>query len=201
MPFLRHYNLKLPDEVAIFTIPTEGIRCWNRSVLVYDVAIGRGSSFATGYLRHYSFSDRWYAINVSLDPDGCFLTESNPRVGFDFTFNCDIATLMTQEGEDIVARVDLELDILAASDGRTFIVKDEEDFDRSVSMGWITPEEIPAAQQGLADLQTILQTTGLIPHLESLCPFATREELRRLPFQPPVIFQARTEVPFFAQRG
>src|SRR5687767_3122138 len=117
MSFLRHYNLKLPDEVAVFSVPTEGICCWNSSALVYDVAIGAGSGFATAYLRHYSFFDRWYAVNVSLDAEGRFLTETNHRVGFDFTFNCDIATPMTQETEDTVARVDLELDVLAAPDG------------------------------------------------------------------------------------
>jgi hypothetical protein len=200
MPILRHYNLKLPDEVAIFSVPREGIRCWDHASLVYDVAIGEGSSFTTGYLRHYSFFDRWYAINVSLDAVGRLLTETNERVGFDFTFNCDIATPMTLENESAVSRVDLELDVLAASDGRTFLVKDEEDFARSVSQGWITSEEAVGAQQGLTDLLTIIQTTGLIPYLESICPFAPLDDLRRLPLQPATTFLSRARVPFFAHR-
>lgn len=50
--YILHYDLHLPDEVRVFTVPASGVRRWDPEAVVYDVRLG------DIVLRHYAFADR-----------------------------------------------------------------------------------------------------------------------------------------------
>jgi hypothetical protein len=151
-----HQILKPPDTRRVFTIPITGIRRDDADVLVYDVRVGPETS-----LRHYSFRDRWFQVNVSRDRHGRLVTEAGPGelAWLHWSFNCDICTPL-QTVADGWRSVDLEIDILAAPDGKTYVVKDEDDFAHAVAAGYIDPTQASGARHGLAELQAILATPG-----------------------------------------
>lgn len=138
----------------MFYVPERGIKRWDEESLVYDVRIG------DQIRRHYSFTNRWFEVNCSLDLAGRFVTVSGPGL-IDWTFNCDISTPHFVIGPDVY-NMDLWLDILVASDGRARRVIDEDDFAEAIQQGWLTEEERQGAQSGLAQLLGVvmLQITG-----------------------------------------
>lgn len=175
---LRCHNLKLPEEIAVFSVPVSGIRRWDDIALVYDVRIGEEF-----LLRHYAFYDRWFAVNVAMNRRGEFVIETR-RDGIKWCFNCDIAAPLYSVGQDAAYTVDLEVDVLAETDGRTHVVMDEDDFARSIAAGWIDTHEAAGARAGLADLLAIIHSDdGLLGFLQSACPLENAEE--GAPLQPP----------------
>jgi hypothetical protein len=181
---LLAYNLCLPNEVCIFSVPRAGIRRWDDAVVVYDVRIG------DRLLRHYSFARRWFVINCTLDLEGGFLAEPGP---IDWCFNCDISSPhLVQDG--VIYTVDLALDVLVAPDGRQHVVVDQDEYDEAVRHGWLTAGEQAGAQHGLAELLSIIRADGLAPFLSVICPFQPGTDLEP---QPPPGFCQLDEVPPF----
>lgn len=156
-------NYHAPDEVRLFTVPRRGVRRWDQQALVYDVRVGEDR-----VLRHYSFPDRWFEVNCSLDLAGRFVTERHH--GVDWCFNCDLSTPTAWDATGIY-NMDLWLDVLVEPDGRTHAVIDEDDFAEAIRHGWLTPAEQAGARQGLADLLATIRGQGLLPFLEQVCPF------------------------------
>jgi len=181
--FLRHYNLKAPDEVALFCVPACGIRRWDDEALVYDVRVCEAAG-----LRHYAFLRRWFQVNCSLDAAGHLITEPGP---IDWSFNCDVATpVFALHGA--AYSMDLELDVFAAPDGRRHFVRDEEAFAHSIARGWITPEEETGARRGLEELLAHMEAGTFLDFLDAVCPF---HPIVDLPLQPPVLFYRLRDVP------
>ncbi len=171
---VRFFNYHAPDTVRAFTVPAGSIRRWDDHAVVYDVRVGPDQ-----ILRHYSFPDRWFEVNCSMDLDGRFITEPGP---VDWSFNCDICTPHFIMGDDLY-NMDLWLDVLVAPDGRSFAVIDEDDFAVAVRMGWPAETERDGARAGMADLLGILRSEGLVSFLDRIAPFAP---LPAFPQQPPM---------------
>jgi predicted RNA-binding protein associated with RNAse of E/G family len=160
----RFYNCHLPEEVRIFNIPSKNIRVCTDKVVVYEVP----NDELGMVLRHYSFFDRWFEINVSMDYNGGFITESG---SIDWSFNCDICTPCFSIGDEYY-NVDLELDILVGKNGKDYVVIDEEDFKVAVSNGSISQEEKEGAKKGVDDLIEIIEQNKLIGMLNDIYPFS-----------------------------
>lgn len=165
----RHFLVKPGRHTEAFQIKRVGVRRWDETGLVYDVR-GAGGYF----LRHYSFFDRWFHVNVTLDRTGALVSEAGPGDFADFAwaFNADIATPARSVATDIWA-VDLFLDVLVAPNGRDFRVKDEAEFARAVAAGVVSEAEAQSARNGLADLIALCETVGLVDFLNAVCPFGT----------------------------
>ena len=65
-------NFHPPDEVRVFCVPDEAIRVWNDQCLLYDVLVQEK------VLRHFSFYDRWFEINCTMNRNGTFVVERGP---------------------------------------------------------------------------------------------------------------------------
>jgi hypothetical protein len=118
-------------------------------------------------LRHYSFVDRPFVVNCSLDLKGRFVTEPGP---VDWCFNCDICTPPFVADGDVYS-VDLFVDVLVAPDGRRCFVGDEDEFTEAVECGWVTAGERVLARRGLAELLWIIESVGLVEFLEEILAF------------------------------
>jgi hypothetical protein len=158
----RHYIGKRPSGGHSFVIPSACVLRDDGAALVYEVRVGPNAS-----LRHYSFPDRWFQVNVSRDGRGALVTEPGPGelAWLQSSFNCDICAPL-QSVADGWLSVDLELDVLAAPDGKTYAVKDEAVFADVVAAGFLSRAEADGARKGLAALRVILESSGgLIPFL------------------------------------
>jgi hypothetical protein len=160
-PFLYHHDFHPPEEVRVFAVPISGLRRWDDVAAVYDVRLD------DLVLRHYAFTDHWFAVNCTLDLGGRFVTEPGP---IDWCFNCDISTPLFSAGNKLYS-VDLSLDVLVGPNGRTYVVKDEDDFTRAIENEWLTVEEEAGARSGLAELLGIIKGNGLVAFLEKAFPF------------------------------
>lgn len=80
-----------PDEatVRIFRTPTSGVLRLEDKIAVSEAIHGNV------VLRHYSFADHWFKINVTTDLAGNLVETGDANVPFGF--NCDIATPMERE--------------------------------------------------------------------------------------------------------
>ena len=155
------HNLHPPDEVRIFEIPEAAVRVWDDTTFVYDVPVG------DRVLRHFSFYDEWFEINCTLTSEGAFAFEDGP---IPWTFNCDICTPCFSVGSCIY-NVDLFLDVLVGPDGRSFHVKDEADFTRARSAGWLSDDEQDGVRQGLDRLCELIDSGNLLEYLSAIIPF------------------------------
>lgn len=183
----RFYNVHAPGEVRLFTVPERGIRRWDAQVIVYDVRVG-----VDLVLRHYSFGDRWFEVNCSLDLDGRFVTEAGP---IPWTFNCDICTPHALAGPD-ACNMDLWLDVLVGPDGWSHRVIDEADFAEAIRQGWLSDAERDGARAGLAELLGLIRSGELLPFLEQICPFQRVAESER---QPPMERLTLAQLPVLNQ--
>jgi hypothetical protein len=167
-----YYSLCLPEDLTLWTAPLPSVRRWDDRALVYDVIVGPDA-----ILRHYSFYDRWFEVNCSMDGQGRFITEPGP---IDWTFNIDVSAPFFSLGNSGF-NVDLCLDVLVAGDGERYVVTDEDDFETAIASGWITEEERIGALSGLEEVREIIERGRLLPFLEEVCPF----EIRAVPQPPP----------------
>ena len=156
-----HHDFHPPDEVRVFAVPASAIRLRDDATLVYDVLID------DLVLRHYAFTDRWFAVNCTLDRRGRFVTETGL---IDWCFNCDITTPLFGVGSNVYT-VDLALDVLVGPDGHTHRVQDEDDFTCAVENRWLSVEEQVGARRGLEGLLRIIEGAGLVAYLERAFPF------------------------------
>ncbi len=159
--FLLHHDCHPPEEVRVFAASVSGVRRWDEKAVVYDVPLDGL------VLRHYSFYDRWFAVNCTLDAGGRFATEPGP---IDWCFNCDVTSPLFSVGRDLYS-VDLSLDVLVGPDGRTHVIKDEDDLACAAENGWLLPEEQAGARHGLEQLLEVIQGPGLVAFLEEVSPF------------------------------
>jgi hypothetical protein len=88
-----------------------------------------------------------------------------------FAFNCDIATPMLRR-DDAVFAVDLWLDVLVRSDGVTYAVNDEDDFEEAISHGWLSQLEVASARAELGRLVELIERRELVGFLAAVHPFA-----------------------------
>ena len=179
-----HHDFHPPDEVRVFAVPAAAIRRRDDTALVYDVLLD------DRVLRHYAFTDHWFAANCTLDRCGRFVTEPGP---IDWCFNCDITTPLLSVGRNVYT-VDLALDVLVGPDGYAHIVQDEDDFTCAVESRWLSVEEQVGARRGMEELLCIIAGAGLVTYLERVFPFGAMSD----PVVPPRMTTLRAaEVPLF----
>ena len=185
--YTRFYNRHLPNAVRVFHTPRQAIRCFDDVAKVYDV---RAESDLI--LRHYAFFQHWFEVNCTLSPSGAFVAEDGP---FPWCFNCDVATPAVMIGRDTY-NVDLFLDVLVGTDGRTFIIKDEDEFERAIANGWVTDNEQAGARAGLEELLGLIRTETFVQFLEQTCPF-TEVAGSDVPLAPSVVSLSIDDVPLY----
>ncbi|MCM2674932.1 DUF402 domain-containing protein [Alkalicoccobacillus plakortidis] len=162
---LLFHNLHLPYEVRTFDIPKVGIKRFDNKYLVYDVLIDKQT-----ILRHYSFKEYWFEINISFDMDGEFLQELDKETNFVWSYNFDICSpFFVEKGQ--VYNVDLMLDVLVRSDGSNYLIKDEEEFLEGYEMNWFSEYEKINALESCNKLVSIINEYRLRSFLEEIYPF------------------------------
>lgn len=77
---------------------------------------------------------------------------------------------MRQVGASVHA-VDLEVDVLVRSDGRTYEVVDEDDFEHACAQGWMSDREAEGARVGLRELRHLLESETFVEFLNDVFPF------------------------------
>ena len=159
-----------PDEatVRIFRTPTSGVLRFDDAVAV-TVAIHDGV-----VLRHYSFADHWFKINVTTDLAGNLVETGDASLPF--AFNCDIATPMEREGDSTFG-VDLFVDVLVRADAATYTVGDQEELAVMLDRGLVSESEGRGAMRGLGELIDIVGRGHLLAWLDERAP--GRSNLRR----------------------
>ena len=160
-----------PDEatVRIFRTPTSGVLRIEDQVAITEAI------YDDVVLRHYSFADQWFKINVTTDLAGNLVETGAAEAPF--AFNCDIATPMERENDSTYG-VDLFIDVLVRADTRSYVVGDEAEFEEMLDRGLVSRSEEGGARQGLRELLDLVESGHLLPWLHERAPF--------LPTQPPV---------------
>ena len=160
-----------PDEatVRIFRTPTSGVLRLEDDIAVTEAIHG------DVVLRHYSFADHWFKINVTTDLAGNLVETGDADVPF--AFNCDIATPMEYE-EDSTFAVDLFVDVLVRADASSYLIGDEDEFVQMVDRGLVSRSEERGARRGLRELLELVEEGHLLPWLYEVAPFP--------PVRPPV---------------
>jgi hypothetical protein len=160
------HDTKLPDRIEVYEILPASVRRYDETAFVCDCLMPDDVQGVA--VRHYSFPDRWWAANVSLDLDGSLRTEFGP--GAAFAYDCDITTPHF-EAFGALCNIDLKLDVFLRMDGRDHIVTDHEDFTRCVSDGSIDDHDRMGAERGLAELLDLIERRRFVPFLEDICGF------------------------------
>jgi hypothetical protein len=160
-----------PDEatVRIFRTPTSGVLRLDDAIAVTEAIHG------DVVLRHYSFVDHWFKINVTTDLAGNLVETGDAT--FPFAFNCDIATPMERE-DDSTYGVDLFIDILVRADASSYLIGDEDEFQEMLDRDLVSRSEEQGARRGLGELLDLLERGHLLPWLQETAPSP--------PVQPPV---------------
>ena len=126
-------------------------------------------------LRHYSFAEHWFKINVTTDLAGNLVETGD--ADHPFAFNCDIATPM-ERVDDSTYGVDLFIDVLVRADASSYLVGDEDEFEEMLDGGLVSRCEGQGARRGLRELLDLVEQGHLLPWLQEIAPFP--------PVQPPV---------------
>jgi hypothetical protein len=155
------YNLHFPSEVRVSEFTEKSIRYKDNTVLLYDI------NCHTLILRHFIFYNKWFNIHCFLDRCGSLEILPGP---IDCCFCCDISTPIFNLNNNFYS-IDLAYDILVGPDGKTHIIKDEDEFLFALSNNWITEKEGKGAQKGLEEIKSIIAEQGLIIYLDSIFPF------------------------------
>jgi hypothetical protein len=136
-----------PDEatVRIFRTPTSGVLRLEDDIAVTEAIHG------DVVLRHYSFADHWFKINVTTDLAGNLVETGDAHVPF--AFNCDIATPMEYE-EDSTYAVDLFVDVLVRADASSYLIGDEDVSRRCSIEGWCRDPRNKESDVGFASSWT-----------------------------------------------
>lgn len=166
------------DTVRVFVQPPGNVLRYDSQVLVTEELID-----AEFVLRHYGFADRWYAINLTLDRNGQPVEYGNDG----FAFNCDLVTPMLCDGP-VTKDVDLFLDVLVRSDGRTARVCDEDELEDALARGWVSEKEATQARRGGQELVDLAADGRLLGMLEDCYPLRPSDARAALPLVrvPPV---------------
>ena len=156
--------------------------------LVFEVIVGDGLA-----LRHYSFMEHWFEVNVSLTAAGDFLEEPHPRLPW--TFNCDICTPPRGNERDVY-NIDLELDVLVNQDRRCRLIIDEDEFAEAYQQGYFGSKTARWAEAGMTELLALIDDGQFLRFLGTVVPFGTG---RPCVLQPPPVKVARRHVPIFQE--
>ena len=155
--------------VRIFRIPSSGVLRLEDDIAVSEALAG------DVVLRHYSFADHWFKINVTTDIAGNLVETGDADVPF--AFNCDIATPMEREGDSTCA-VYLFIHVLVRADASSYLIGDEDEFAEMLDRGLVSRSEERGARRGLRELLDLVERGHLLPWLHEAAPFP--------PIQPPV---------------
>jgi hypothetical protein len=160
-----------PDEatVRMFRTPTSGVLRIEDEIAVTEAI------YDDVVLRHYSFSEHWFKINVTVDLAGNLVETGDADVPF--AFNCDIATPMERENDSTYG-VDLFIDVLVPADTRSHVVADEAEFEEMLNRRLVSRSEAQGARSVLRELLDLVESGHLLPWLHEAAPFT--------PSQPPV---------------
>ena len=165
------YDVKLPDRIEPYLIAAASVRRNDDVAFVCDCLMPEGIQGVA--LRHYSFPDRWWSANISLNLDGSVRTEFGPDGSY--AFDCDITTPHF-EAFDALCNIDLKLDVFVRPDARAYIVTDRDDFTEAVERGWIDDLERRRAERALAELTALIESDELLAFLEDICPIRAVDE-------------------------
>jgi hypothetical protein len=161
---VRDHDFHPPDDVRVFPMPMSGVLRLDDDVFVAEVRYG------DIVVRHHAFREHWFKINCTTDREGRFVETTAPEDIPPVTFNCDIATPMLRR-DDAVYAVDLWLDVLVGSDGVTYGVHDQDEFEAALQRGWLSKREAAAAQSGLRELLDLIEARRLVGFLGDIHPF------------------------------
>jgi hypothetical protein len=165
------YDVKLADRIEPYLIAAASVRRNDDVAFVCDCLMPEGVQGVA--LRHYSFPDRWWAANVSLNLDGTLRTEFGPDTAY--AYDCDITTPHFA-AFGAICNIDLKLDVFVLPDGRTSIVTDHDDFAEAIARGWIDDADRVGAEAALAELTALIDAGGLRPFLEDVFPFRSVDD-------------------------
>lgn len=94
----------------------------------------------------------------------------------------DLATPLLLEGANAYA-VDLELDVLVRADATTCVVTDEDDFERTLRAGLISPAEASGAQAELRRLVSDIENGRLLALLDGTHSLGPADAPEALPVE------------------
>jgi hypothetical protein len=164
------------DDVRVFTVDAAGVLRLDPAVFVsharYDDAV----------LWHYAFADQWFKINLTTDPTGAVIETGASGAADGFAVNCDLATPMWQQDMAVYA-VDLFLDVLVRSDGRTYRVCDVDELAHAIAGGQISANEAAHAVRGLTDLVSMTERGTLLPWLYEVHPYGPADPPAAMPLE------------------
>ncbi len=160
------HDTKLPDRIEVYEIAAASVRRHDDVAFVCDCLMPEGVQGVA--LRHYSFPDRWWAANVSMNLDGSLRTEFGP--GTAFAYDCDITTPHF-EAFGALCNIDLKLDVFLRPDGLEHVITDKDDFERCLADGSIDAFDRAGAERGLAELLALIESRRLVAFLDGIYPF------------------------------
>ena len=168
MSDLQLYNLTMPDEVKIFTVPRANICRWDNEVFVCDIG-----DDADHVLRHYLFYDKWIRIHCGLNRSGAFVPETALGTAFHVTCCTPFWTI------GMVGYVaDLMIDIAVGADGKQHTVSGLENLEAALIRGWITQAERDGAMRGFEEALKMVQAGHLLWYMDQ-----TQSLTRLAPYQ------------------
>jgi hypothetical protein len=164
------------DDVRVFTVDAAGVLRLDAAVFVsharYDDAV----------LWHYAFADQWFKINLTTDLTGAVIETEASEATDGFAVNCDLATPMWQQDMAVYA-VDLFLDVLVRSDGRTYRVCDVDELAQAIAGGQISANEAAHTVRGLSDLVSMTERGTLLPWLYEVHPYGPADPPAAMPVE------------------
>jgi hypothetical protein len=116
------------DDVRVFTVDAAGVLRFDPAVFVSHARCD------DAILWHYAFADHWFKVNLTTDLNGAVVETGASEAADGFAVNCDLATPMWQQDMAVYA-VDLLLDVLVRSDGRTYRVCDVDELAQAIAGG------------------------------------------------------------------
>jgi hypothetical protein len=166
------------DDVRVFTVDAAGVLRFDAAVFVSYVR------YDDSILWHYAFADRWFKVNLTTDLNGVVIETGASEAVDGFAVNCDLATPMCVWQQDMaVYAVDLFLDVLVRSDGRTYRVCDVDELAQAIAAGQISENEAAHAGQGLTDLVTMTERGTLLPWLYEMHPYGPADPPAAMPLE------------------
>lgn len=162
------------DDVRVFTVDAAGVLRLDAAVFVSH------ARYEGAILWHYAFADHWFKVNLTTDLNGAVVETGASEAADGFAVNCDLATPMWQQDMAVYA-VDLFLDVLVRSDGRTYRVCDVDELAHAVAGGQVSANEAAHAAEGLTDLVTMTERGTLLPWLYGVHPFGPADPPAAMP--------------------
>ena len=175
-----------PDEqdVRVFTAQPDAV------LELSDDAFVSAARYGDVVLWHYAFARHWFKVNLTTDLDGRIVETGGDGPAGRFAVNCDIATPMRRQGNDVFA-VDLVADVLVRADATTYRVCDLDEFAQARRGGLILPAEARGATHGLTELTALINGGDLLRFLSSTRPIGPVDPPPALP----VAHVPRAQVP------